>query len=343
MEEKSDTSHKEDKQTSEDDKWEKRKDQMEKTDDQWGKKSNKDGAESSQGNKAPSNTNSRPGQSKLPCEICGFFNHATKNCRRLFCEICGLTNHMAYDYKQCIPWNCGLELCATQVEEQSFFFIEENIDPRISREKECTAIITISSGQASGKDVEREFMNAIGSETWKWTAKQIAENKFIMRFPNAKILKEWSYFPALTMRTANAQMKIDAYTACARAKGQLHQAWFKVWDIPPNQRSIRTVAKVGGLVGKVLEIDEKTRFRHDYVRMKIACRDVTKVPRTAESALGMSILDFHFEREVERWKQMKELSIVESKFLIVITLHQPRNTRLGKRLETILRMRMREE
>jgi len=82
-------------------------------------------------------------------------------------------------------------------------------------------------------------------------------------------------------------------------KGELQQAWFRVWDIPTNQRSIRTCTKVGGLVGKVLEIDEKTRFRHDYVRVKIACRDITKVPRTAESTLGLVLHDFTFEREVE--------------------------------------------
>jgi preprotein translocase subunit YajC len=46
------------------------------------------------------------------------------------------------------------------------------------------------------------------------------------------------------------------------------------------------VAKLEGLVGKVIEIDEKTRFRPDYVRMKIACRDVSKVPNKAQSALG---------------------------------------------------------
>lgn len=63
--------------------------------------------------------------------------------------------------------------------------------------------------------------------------------------------------------------------------------------------SMRTVAKVGGLVGKVLEIDESTRFRHDYVRMRIACMDVTKVPRTARSTLGLFIHVFTFEREVE--------------------------------------------
>jgi len=113
------------------------------------------------------------------------------------------------------------------------------------------------------------------------------------------MVKEWSFFPYIAMRYVNAQMKIHSYTASFAAKGELQQAWFRIWDIPTDQRSIRTCAKVGGLVGKVLEIDEKTRFRHDYVRVKIACRDITKVPRTVESTLGLVLHDFTFEREVE--------------------------------------------
>ena len=51
------------------------------------------------------------------------------------------------------------------------------------------------------------------------------------------------------------------------------------------QRGIITVARVGGLVGKVVTIDEKSRYNHDYVRMKITCRDVLAVPKTTESTL----------------------------------------------------------
>jgi len=54
-----------------------------------------------------------------------------------------------------VLWNTGLELCATQVKEQSFFFIEECIDPRISKEKECTGVIHIIQGHATGKQVEQ--------------------------------------------------------------------------------------------------------------------------------------------------------------------------------------------
>jgi hypothetical protein len=68
------------------------------------------------------------------------------------------------------------------------------------------------------------------------------------------------------------------------------------------------VAKVGGLVGKVIEIDEKTRFRHNFFRAKIACTDITKVPRIAESTLGLNLYDFNFEREVEVQGPVKTLS-----------------------------------
>jgi hypothetical protein len=94
-------------------------------------------------------------------------------------------------------------------------------------------------------------------------------------------------------------MRVEQWSPKMGAKGVLEQAWFRVKDIPADQRSVRTIAKVGGLVGKVMEIDEKTRYRADYVRVKIACRDVLKVPKVAEGTLGIHIHDFIFEREVQ--------------------------------------------
>lgn len=57
----------------------------------------------------------------LNCEKCGLPNHSTQECHRFSCELCGLNNHSTYDCKKCIPWNVGPELCATHVEDQSFF------------------------------------------------------------------------------------------------------------------------------------------------------------------------------------------------------------------------------
>lgn len=57
-----------------------------------------------------------------------------------------------------------------------------------------------------------------------------------------------------------------------------------------------------------MEIDEKTRYRANYVRVKIACRDVHRVPKTAEGSLGLYLYDFTFEREVQGTETVRTLS-----------------------------------
>ena len=94
-------------------------------------------------------------QNKVACEICGLFNHATRDCRRMLCEICGYNNHTAYECKRCVLWNTGPELCVAQVEDQSFFFIEECIDPRLAKEKENIGVISILDGHATAKQIEQ--------------------------------------------------------------------------------------------------------------------------------------------------------------------------------------------
>jgi hypothetical protein len=55
---------------------------------------------------------------------------------------------------------------------------------------------------------------------------------------------------------------------------------------------------VGSLVGSTREVDKSTLNRSDYVRIKPAARDVTKVPGVAEGAIIPYLYVFFFEREV---------------------------------------------
>lgn len=146
--------------------------------------------------------------SKKACEICGMFAHDTSECPRQSCDICGFTNHTTYGCKKCLPWNYGPELCATQVEDQSFMFIDECVDPRVAREKASTTVISVINGSANAKQIELEFMNLIGADAWRWHARPIGEKKFLMRFSTAKMASQWSNLKNLTMRN-EAQLKIE--------------------------------------------------------------------------------------------------------------------------------------
>jgi hypothetical protein len=52
-------------------------------------------------------------------------------------------------------------------------------------------------------------------------------------------------------------------------------------------------------VGAIDEVDLASLNRNDYVRIKIASRDVGTIPRVAEGAILPYLYDFQFEREVE--------------------------------------------
>ncbi|RLN04304.1 hypothetical protein C2845_PM13G12270 [Panicum miliaceum] len=184
------------------------------------------------------------------CEICGLKNHSMDECRiRMHCELCGYSNYDTYECKREPLWNLGPELCAAQVPDQSFFFIDEHIDTRAAREKSSTAIITIISGELTSKQIELEFRDVVGKEFWKWVARKVSHNKFTMRFPNAKMLLDFSRFN-LVIRSVGAEIKIEPCSSALGAKGKLQEAWFKVGGIPVDQRSVRTLAKVGGLCWK---------------------------------------------------------------------------------------------
>lgn len=272
----------------------------------WGKGGKVPEIGTSQGNKSGPIPNpgvnplrvAQGGAGRTQCEICGMSNQLTKDCRRQFYESCGFGNHNTFNCAR-VAWNSGPELCATQVEDQSFFFIPERIDPKVSKDKESTVVITIVEGKASGRQIETELASVHGSDTWKWKARQVEDKKFIVRFPNPKMLSQWCHFKYLPMDCAEARMKVESWDSSLGAVGRLQEVWFRVHGIPADQRAIRTIAQVGCLVGKTMEIDLSSRFDNDYVRIKIACLDVAKVPSTARCNLGMNIHIFVFEREVE--------------------------------------------
>lgn len=194
------------------------------------------------------------------CRFCGLRNHGSEECmRRNPCEICGYNNHITSECKREPIWSFGPELCAAQVEDQSFFFIEDNIDTKATMEKSSTAIITVLSGEANAKQNENEFKRFVSSKFWKWSARKLADNRFSLRFPDAQLVQMYSNFSFLGMKEADAQIKVEPWSPSAGAKGELQQAWFRIKGIPSDQRSIKTIAKIGGLVGKTMAIDEKSR------------------------------------------------------------------------------------
>lgn len=55
---------------------------------------------------------------------------------------------------------------------------------------------------------------------------------------------------------------------------------------------------VASLVGIPLEVDKINLKKWEYVRVKIGCKDITKVPAVVEGLLDLHFYDFIFQREI---------------------------------------------
>jgi hypothetical protein len=72
-----------------------------------------------------------------------------------------------------------------------------------------------------------------------------------------------------------------------------------VRGIPYDKRSKETTTFVGSLVGAIAEVDMASLCRTYYVRVKIASKDVSRIPKVVEGAILPYLYVFQFEREVE--------------------------------------------
>lgn len=65
-----------------------------------------------------------------------------------------------------------------------------------------TALITITAGEANGREIESEFKLKAGpNSSWRWYAKKLGEGKYQMRFPNAQTIDDIAHFMELRMRS----------------------------------------------------------------------------------------------------------------------------------------------
>jgi hypothetical protein len=210
------------------------------------------------------------------------------------------------DMSECIAY-----LCATQSPAQAFFAIPDRPCETNARERVNMAIITMLKGYVTAKQIENEFQRILPF-AWRWTTRKIADNIFTIRFPNAQLIKEWECFNSISMRIVKAKIQVEPWNGSIGAKGKLQDAWFRVRGVPYDKRSKETLAYVGSLVGRTLEVDKSTLSRTDYVRVRIGARDVSKVPEITEGSIGTYLYDLLYEKEavMGEYKETQVVNVV---------------------------------
>lgn len=126
----------------------------------------------------------------IQCFRCKETGHHMRDCKKpMSCDKCGKIGHDSNACSRRKLYDYVAPLCATQVEGQAFFYMPDHLSEQHVREKMNISIVTVMSGYATAKQIEEEFTRIL-SGVWRWTTRKVEDNKFLVRFPTAQLIKE---------------------------------------------------------------------------------------------------------------------------------------------------------
>ncbi|PNT64426.1 hypothetical protein BRADI_4g28417v3 [Brachypodium distachyon] len=235
------------------------------------------------------------------------------------CSKCGILGHVVRDCPRNFFEDCSAPMCGFQAKGQGLFFIPPIPSEKTTKDKNSSVVITVVEGVATARQVEAAF-NLLFAGTWRCSARPIGPDRFVMRFPNAKKVEEFSFFKGFVLQNTSAKVNVDPWTPCIGAKGEMDQAWVKA-----------VVAFVGSLVGVTLDIDPVTLSKPEYVRIKLGCVDAYNIAASAEGYLGTLLYDFFFECEsvIVSHKKNNEKATVLSDVRDPEEVHTPKRHRFN--------------
>uniref|UniRef100_K3Y104 CCHC-type domain-containing protein n=1 Tax=Setaria italica TaxID=4555 RepID=K3Y104_SETIT len=211
------------------------------------------------------------------CGKCGKTGHKAEDCfKPVIYPRCKKEGHLPRVCPEIMPWECIAPFCGFAALGQGFHIIQDDDYGDTAKDTANFALITITQGEATTRQVEGEFKAKAGSD-----------NKFQMKLPSASKVEDLSFFTGMQMRIVpRVSFRVEYWNPYASAKAELSTAWFRIFRIPTERRTEKRVCYVGSLVGIPLEVDKTNLKSWEYVRVKIGCKNVIKV--LAMSAVGTS-------------------------------------------------------
>lgn len=155
-------------------------------------------------------------------------------------------------------------------------------------------LVRVVSREANPAVVEEELKHFIDS-SWKWKAKKVSQDEFLVVFPNQMILDAFSRGMQLAMN--KIKVTIGKTNMDTEASPMLQTRWIKMTDVPSVARTKETVKLIVELMGEVLAIDELSLIRNEPVRVQINCRNVMRIRGFIEIFIGKLGYEIKVEAE----------------------------------------------
>lgn len=220
---------------------------------------------------------------------------------------CASSVHQNHPVNNCPAW-VDLPPCATFLGSAAtglgFYHIEvpSEAETQWLNFNNC-GVVNIKQGVINLQGLEQK-LSAIFCRVkqWPWQIREVDDKTFVFRFPPWKNVAELIDLPAFALEEGGVTVKITEWEGAIDAFGELIEAWIQIDGITPRWCSWKVFAQLSSCFG--LLIDNWSGLFKSFcqkVRIKVACKDPTKVPseRVVEMRRKLFLLRFSVEGFVQ--------------------------------------------
>ncbi|XP_040254648.1 uncharacterized protein [Aegilops tauschii subsp. strangulata] len=163
-------------------------------------------------------------------------------------------------------------------------------------------LVLVEKGEISGKELGHHFSD-MWKTNWPWQIRPYDKNKYIIRFPPNKNIKDSVEYPSINLKKEGVAISFADWNGEHPVYDSLIETWIVIDGLPPKWLSWSTIAQVATTLGVLVNVDWHTIFRSFYekVRVQVAVRDPSKIPRdrVVEINHELYLLNFSVERDAD--------------------------------------------
>lgn len=216
------------------------------------------------------------------CYNCGEPGHFVGMCQKQRrCFMCGnLGHHM----DKCAEWYRAMPMAQFYGSAGSglgFFHIEVEKPIASSWLNLENVGIAVVDGEISMEELKQNF-SEMWKTNWPWQMRQLEMNKFLVRFPPGKKIKELVGYPSINLKKTGVSVSFMLWDGDVPVFSELQRVWISITGIPPRYLSWKVIARIATALGIPEDVDWHEIFRSFFstVMIRVAVRDVTKIPAT---------------------------------------------------------------
>jgi hypothetical protein len=199
----------------------------------------------------------------------------------MVCFVCGLTGHevdLCPTKKQVFPVAAYLGSAASGL---GFFHIDLPEKPVRELSIKNIGVVYVESG-AINKEELASGLTAIYKTTWPWQIRELDEWSFLVKFPPHIRVEEVASYPCFGLPKEGVTVNVMVWEGDIDYMADLEKIWVQFKGLQPQWCEWKVLFQFASALGFLVDVDWQGMFQtfYEVVRLKILCRDHTKIPES---------------------------------------------------------------